>query len=32
MDQIDALLLVRDLYEQTLIYTRYGAKAAIEEK
>jgi len=32
LDQIDALLLVRDLYEQTLIYTRYGAKAAIEEK
>lgn len=32
LDQIDVLLLVRDLYEQTLIYTRYGAKAAIEEK
>jgi len=25
---LDTLLLVRDLYEQTLIYTRYGAKAA----
>lgn len=28
LDEIDSLLLVRDLYEQTLIYTRYGAKAA----
>jgi len=25
---LDNLLLVRDLYEQTLIYARYGAKAA----
>lgn len=25
---MDALLLVKDLYEQTLIYARYGAKAA----
>ena len=25
---LDTLLLVRDLYEQTLIYARYGAKAA----
>jgi len=25
---LDTLLLVRDLYEQTLIYTRFGAKAA----
>ncbi|MFV9690416.1 MAG: hypothetical protein ACNY01_05545 [Desulfobacteria bacterium] len=31
LDQIDSLLLVRDLYEQTLIYTRYGAKAAAED-
>ena len=29
---IDTLFLVRDLYEQTLIYTRYGAKAASKEK
>ena len=28
LDDLDTLLLVRDLYEQTLIYTRYGAKAA----
>lgn len=28
LDKIDSLLLVRDLYEQTLIYTRFGAKAA----
>lgn len=26
--KLDALLLVKDLYEQTLIYARYGAKAA----
>lgn len=32
LDEIDSLLLVRDLYEQTLIYTRYGAKAASKEK
>ncbi|MFP4435652.1 MAG: hypothetical protein ACLFVO_00075 [Chloroflexaceae bacterium] len=25
---LDTLLLVKDLYEQTLIYARYGAKAA----
>ncbi|HRJ42151.1 MAG: hypothetical protein KJZ86_16260 [Caldilineaceae bacterium] len=25
---LDTLLLVRELYEQTLIYARYGAKAA----
>lgn len=29
-DKLDTLLLVRDLYEQTLIYTRFGAKAAEE--
>jgi len=28
LDNLDTLLLVRDLYEQTLIYARYGAKAA----
>lgn len=28
LQQLDKLLLVRDLYEQILIYTRYGAKAA----
>ena len=28
LDELDTLLLVRDLYEQTLIYARYGAKAA----
>jgi len=28
LDDLDTLLLVRDLYEQTLIYARYGAKAA----
>ncbi len=28
VDDLDTLLLVRDLYEQTLIYARYGAKAA----
>lgn len=27
-EDLDTLLLVRDLYEQTLIYTRFGAKAA----
>ncbi|HEX9926567.1 MAG TPA: hypothetical protein VGD99_28230 [Anaerolineae bacterium] len=26
-ESLDTLLLVRDLYEQTLIYARYGAKA-----
>lgn len=29
---IDTLFLVRDLYEQTLIYARYGAKAATKGK
>ena len=29
---LDTLLLVKELYEQTLIYARYGAKAAKEEK
>lgn len=28
---LDTLLLVKDLYEQTLIYARYGAKAAKAE-
>lgn len=28
---LDKLLLVKDLYEQTLIYVRYGAKAAKPE-
>lgn len=28
LDDLDRLLLVRDLYEQTLIYARYSAKAA----
>jgi hypothetical protein len=28
VDDLDTLLLIRDLYEQTLIYARYGAKAA----
>ena len=28
LDNFDTLLLIRDLYEQTLIYARYGAKAA----
>ena len=28
LKDLDTLLLVRDLYEQTLIYARYGAKAA----
>ncbi len=27
-NSLDTLLLIRDLYEQTLIYARYGAKAA----
>lgn len=27
-DQIDKLFLIKELYEQTLIYARYGAKAA----
>jgi hypothetical protein len=27
-DDLDTLLLVKELYEQTLIYARYGAKAA----
>lgn len=31
MDNLDTLFLVRDLYEQTLIYTRFGAKAAEKE-
>lgn len=30
-EDLDALLLVKDLYEQTLIYARYGAKAAGKE-
>lgn len=30
LEDLDTLLLVRDLYEQTLIYARYGAKAAGE--
>jgi len=28
LNDLDLMLLVRDLYEQTLIYARYGAKAA----
>jgi len=32
LDDLDTLLLVRDLYEQTLIYTRYAAKAAKAEQ
>jgi len=28
VQKIDNLLLIRDLFEQTLIYARYGAKAA----
>lgn len=28
LSDLDTTLLVRDLYEQALIYTRYGAKAA----
>ena len=31
LQDLDTLLLVRDLYEQTLIYARYGAKAANEQ-
>ena len=27
-DKLDTLLLVKELYEQTLVYARYGAKAA----
>jgi hypothetical protein len=27
LNNLDTLLLVRDLYEQTLIYARYAAKA-----
>lgn len=29
--ELDTLLLIKDLYEQTLIYARYGAKAAGKE-
>lgn len=29
---LDTLLLVKELYEQTLIYARYGAKAANKEE
>lgn len=31
-DDLDALLLVKQVWEQTLIYVRYGAKARNEEK
>ncbi len=31
-NDLDTLLLVKDLYEQTLIYVRYGAKAAGSER
>ena len=31
MGDLDTLFLVRDLYEQTLIYARFGAKAAEKE-
>lgn len=31
-DDLDTLLFVRELYEQTLIYARFGAKAAAKEK
>ena len=31
-DDLDTLLLVKQLWEQTLIYTRYGAKARKDEK
>ena len=31
VQKIDTLLLIRDLYEQTLIYAWYGAKAASKE-
>jgi hypothetical protein len=27
-DDLDKLFLIKELYEQTLIYARYGAKAA----
>lgn len=30
-DEMDILFLVRDLFEQTLIYARFGAKAAGKE-
>ncbi|HHG84594.1 MAG TPA: hypothetical protein ENJ82_07585 [Bacteroidetes bacterium] len=30
LDNLDTLFLFRDLFEQTLIYTRFGAKAASE--
>lgn len=30
-EHLDTLLLVKELYEQTLIYARYGAKAAGKE-
>jgi hypothetical protein len=32
VQKIDTLLLIRDLFEQTLIYARYGAKAALKGK
>ncbi len=32
VQKIDTLLLIRDLFEQTLIYARYGAKAAPKGK
>ncbi|WNY26321.1 hypothetical protein [Methanolapillus ohkumae] len=32
LSDLDDLFLVRDLYEQTLIYARYGAKAAQSKK
>lgn len=32
LNNLDTLLLVRDLYEQTLIYARYAAKAAKAEQ
>ena len=31
-NNLDTLLLVKDLYEQTLIYARYGAEAAGKEE
>ena len=31
MDNYDTLFLVRNIYEQTLIYARYGAKALLKE-
>lgn len=31
LDNLETLFLIRDLYEQTLIYVRYGAKAAKEK-